>query len=255
VTGGVGGVRAILTYHSIDPSGSVISMNEATFRRQAEWLANGPVRAVTVDELLEAPDEDDCIAVTFDDGLEAFGSVAGPIMRDYGLPATVFVVTGKVGGTNSWNGETEPGIPTMPLLDWAAVGRLAEEGVGIGSHTRAHPHLNLVETARLEDEVMGSAEDIERYCGRRPLGFAYPYGRRNASSEMAVAATYSWACTTELASMARDCVRHQLPRLDAFYYRRPGQLEAWGTPAFRARIGLRRAARDARGWLAARGAS
>jgi len=248
-------VRAILTYHSIDPSGSVISMDENTFRRQAEWLATGPVRVVTVEDLLEAGDDDDCIAVTFDDALENFGSVAWPILRECGLTATVFVVTGRVGATNAWNGKTDPGIPTMPLLDWDAIGRLAEEGVRIGSHTRGHPRLSLVDPARLEDEVMGSASDIEMHCGRRPSGFAYPYGSVDRSGEAAVGATYAWACTTELSAVPRDCVRHRLPRLDAFYYRRPGQLEAWGTPSFRARIGVRRVARDARSWLAARSAS
>jgi len=255
VTEGIGDVRAILTYHSIDPSGSVISTDEDTFRRQAEWLASGAVRVVTVDELLEAPDGDDCIAVTFDDAFENFGSVAWPIMRDCELPATVFVVTGHVGGTNAWGGAGDPGIPTLPLLDWDAIGRLAEEGVCIGSHTRGHPHLNAIERARLEDEVMGSADDIESHCGRRPSGFAFPYGSMDPSSEVAVGATYVWACTAELAPVAPDCGRHRLPRLDAFYYRRPGQLEAWGTPTFRARISVRRAARDARGWLAARSAS
>jgi len=255
VTEGAGDVRAILTYHSIDPSGSVISLDKGTFTRQAEWLANGPVRAVTVDELLEMPDGDDCIAVTFDDAFQNFGSIAWPIMRDHGIPATLFVVTGRVGSTNAWEGVSDPGIPTMPLLGWDAIGLLAEEGVHIGAHTRGHPDLTAVEAGRLEDEVLGSFEDIETHCGRQPRGFAYPYGSADRAAEVVVGATYSWACTTELAPVVRDSARHRLPRLDAFYYRRPGHLEAWGTPRFRARLTVRRAARDARSWLQTRGAS
>ena len=38
-------MKAILTYHSIDESGSVISIPEATFRRHVAWLAAGRVRA------------------------------------------------------------------------------------------------------------------------------------------------------------------------------------------------------------------
>ncbi|MFV1986747.1 MAG: polysaccharide deacetylase family protein [Gemmatimonadota bacterium] len=248
-------MRAILTYHSIDPSGSVISVDRDTFRRHAEWLAQGSSRAVTVDELLAAPEGDDCVAVVFDDAFENFGSVAWPILRDLELPATVFVVSGQVGATNAWAGVHEPRIPTLPLLDWDALGRLAEDGVHIGSHTRTHPPLDAVPAASLHDEIEGSAVDLESRLGRRPRGFAYPFGKVDDGSETVARSTYDWACTTELALVAGDSARHRLPRLDAFYYRRPGQLEAWGTAAFRGRLGIRRTARGARSWLAKRRAS
>ena len=37
-------MRAILTYHSVDETGSVISIDERTFRRHVAWLAKGHVR-------------------------------------------------------------------------------------------------------------------------------------------------------------------------------------------------------------------
>jgi len=170
-----GTVRAILTYHSIDSSGSVISVDPGTFRRQAEWLAHGSSRAVSVNELLDARDEEDCVAVVFDDAFENFGSVAWPILRDLGLPATVFVVSGRTGATNAWDGEEEPDIPTLPLLDWDALGVLAEDGVEIGSHTRSHPRLDGLDSSHLEEEIEGSAHDIES-----KLGLHDGAGRRQA---------------------------------------------------------------------------
>lgn len=246
-------VRAILTYHSIDPSGSVISVDETTFRRQAEWLAASSTRAVTVDELLATPD-DDQIAITFDDAYENFADTAWPILRDLDLPATVFAVTRRAGGDNAWEGVADPQIPTLPLLDWDALGRLAEEGVQIGSHTRTHPHLDRLDPDRLIDEIEGAASDIERQLGSRPTGFAYPYGDVHGASETAVAKTHAWACTTELGVLDERSKPHRLPRLDAYYYRRSGQLEAWGTTTFRARLSVRRVARDARRWAGRRGA-
>ena len=68
----------------------VISVDEPTFRRHAEWLASAPLRTVTVDELLAPDAPEDGVAVVFDDAFESFGSVAWPIMRDLGIPATVF---------------------------------------------------------------------------------------------------------------------------------------------------------------------
>ena len=46
-------MRAILTYHSIDESGSAISISEAVFRAQIAWLAKSDVRVVTLDALTE----------------------------------------------------------------------------------------------------------------------------------------------------------------------------------------------------------
>jgi len=45
-------MRAILTYHSIDESGSVISISEEVFREQIAWLARSHVRVVTLDTLM-----------------------------------------------------------------------------------------------------------------------------------------------------------------------------------------------------------
>ena len=46
-------MRAILTWHSLDRSGSPISVPPEEFRRQVEWLTASGVRAVTVGKLLE----------------------------------------------------------------------------------------------------------------------------------------------------------------------------------------------------------
>ena len=44
-------MRAILTYHSIDESGSPISMSEEVFRSQIAWLAKGHVKVVSLETL------------------------------------------------------------------------------------------------------------------------------------------------------------------------------------------------------------
>lgn len=245
-------MRAILAYHSIDDSGSVISMDEATFRGHADWLADGGPSVVPLAELLARDDDEDVLALTFDDGFRSFGSTAWPILRERGLPASVFVVSGHAGGTNEWGGRREPDIPVLDLLDWDELGALDEEGVEIGSHTRGHPHLAGLDAARLEDEVAGAAEEIGMRLGRRPAGFAYPYGSLDAAAETRVSALHEWACSTELDVLGPGTPRHRLPRLDAYYYRRPGTLEAWGSARFRVRLATRQAGRRARARLAER---
>jgi len=247
-------LRAILTYHSVDSSGSVISVEEETLRRQADWLVESGVNVVSVSALLRLGENEDGLALTFDDAFENFETAAWPILRERELPVTVFVVAGRVGQTNEWDGEPVAGIPTLPLLDWKSLGTLAQEGVEIGSHTARHPRLKGLDGSVLEDEIEGSAARIERELGSRPEGLAYPYGSVDATAEKSARRSYAWACTTELAALDGAGARHRLPRLDAYYFRRAGQLETWGTPRFRARLGLRKAARSLRSHLMGAGA-
>lgn len=241
-------MRAILTYHSVDPSGSPISIDRESFERHVAFLASGAVKVMELEALLSAPDEPHVVAITFDDGFVNFDELAWPALRDAGLPATLFVPTARVGGDNRWDGRDEPGIPTLPLMDWERISRLASEGLSLGAHSRTHAHLDRVEDAQLHDEIEGSAEDLSARLGTAPRSFCYPYGDYDERVEAAVARRFALACTTELAALAADDRPHRLPRLDAFYLRDPGALEAFGGAAFRARIFARRHARSVRAW-------
>ena len=240
-------MKGILTYHSIDDSGSVISVRPDLFRQQAEWLASGQVRVVPLDKIRQLPPESDCVALTFDDGFDNFASVAWPELRERRLPATLFVVVDHVGRTNEWG--TETGIPKLSLLGWDELGRLADEGVSLGSHSRTHPDLTRLDTSRLEDEVAGSFERIHRETGVRPQTFAYPFGRHGPEVADAVRRVYRSACTTELRFVEPFDPPHLLPRIDVYYCRRPGRLESWGAIGFRRHIAVRRLLRRLRSKL------
>ena len=208
-------------------------MAESVFRSHVEWLGSGVVRVTSVEELLTLHPDEDAVAITFDDGFANFASTAWPMLRAHGLPATVFVVTDRVGGTNAWSDDEDPSIPELPLLDWEGLGRLAEEGVELGSHTRSHARLSGLEPDRLEEEIVGSAEALEERAGVRPTGFAYPYGALDEAAHRKAADNYAWACTTELGHLPNPVEAHRLPRLDGYYYRTSGLLERWGSASFR----------------------
>jgi peptidoglycan/xylan/chitin deacetylase (PgdA/CDA1 family) len=262
-------MRAVLTYHSVDPSGSAVSVSPEAFARHVEWMVGGRQggkarraggqagrregervpRVVGLDELMGLGDDEDAVALTFDDGFASFATEAAPRLAEHGLPATVFVVTDRVGRDNAWNDRAAPGIPTLPLLDWEALGRLAERGVAIGSHTRTHPRLSALGRAELTDQLEESAATIERRLGRRPTWFAYPYGDLSAEVAEATRARYQGAVTTDHRPLASWEDRVRIPRLDAYYFQGPGGLSGWGSSAFRSGVWLRRAARGARGAL------
>ncbi len=242
-------MRAILTYHSIDASGSPISTDAQAFSRHVEWLASGPVRIVPLDTLLDLPPQADAVALTFDDGFVNFGTTAAPLLAARSLPATLFVVSGHVGGTNAWGGRSQPGIPTLPLLDWDALGGLADAGFGLGAHTRTHRRLPEVSSSEVADELEGCRDDIRKNTGHDPTSFAYPYGAVTPAAAALVSRVFRYGCTTEHRALAAHEEHAQLPRVDMYYFRnRPG-LEGWGTAAFRGRLWARRTARSLRGAL------
>ncbi|HEU4721089.1 MAG TPA: polysaccharide deacetylase family protein [Gemmatimonadaceae bacterium] len=246
-------MKAILTYHSIDESGSVISIPEATFRRHVAWLATGRVRVLPLEELAAAPDDADSVAITFDDGMESCSRIAAPLLRDHGLPATVFVVTDAVGSTNVWGGRGDPGIPVVSLLGWDALGELARGGVSVGAHTCSHPRLDLLDAGAIEREIVDSKARIARELGIEATTFAYPYGRLNAAARDVVAREFRYGVTTRLATLGADDDAARLPRLDSYYFRRADALESWGSTRFRVRMGLLAGARSVRRSLARSG--
>ena len=239
-------MRAILTYHSIDPSGSPISCHPDAFDRHIAWLTSGRLRVTTIETLLTLPPSADAVALTFDDAFVNFRDVAVPRLRAHDLPATLFVVADRAGSTNDWSGRRDPAIPQLPLLDWDSLARLAGQGVTLGSHTRTHPDLTTIDRALLGDEIHGAADIIERRTGCRPDTFAYPYGRVDAYTSRVVSSVFSCACTTEFRPLGRVEDPALLPRLDMYYFQRFDGLEARGTRPFTTRITVRRALRRAR---------
>ena len=238
-------MRAVLTYHSIDESGSPISVSPDQFARHVEWLAQSAVRVVPLEALRALPAEDHAVAVTFDDAFVNFHEVAWPILRAAAFPVTLFVVSGHAGGTNAWGGVSDPAIPTLPLMNWDALGRVAEEGVALGGHTVRHPRLSELDAGDAREEIHRCQEDIARHTGIRPTAFAYPYGDLDATVAEVAGEVFDTAVTTRFAAFGPSEDPMLLPRLDAFYFREGG-VSDWGTPRFERFIAFRRGLRRVR---------
>jgi peptidoglycan/xylan/chitin deacetylase (PgdA/CDA1 family) len=239
-------MRAILTYHSIDDSGSFVSCHPDAFARHVDWLASGRVTVTTIDQLLAMPPDEDAVALTFDDAYVNFGEVAAPRLLEHGLPVTVFVVSQLAGTTNRWDDGPRRVTPSLPLLDWDALARLHDRGVSLGAHSRTHADVSAIEDSALEDEIVRSGEEIYQRTGGRPAAFAYPFGHLSPASVRMVRRTYRYGVTTEfrVLSTAEDAAL--LPRLDMYYFQQPDSLAGWGRASFGARIRARQLARRAR---------
>jgi peptidoglycan/xylan/chitin deacetylase (PgdA/CDA1 family) len=237
-------VKAILTWHAVEDLASPITVARSTFEHQVAFLASGEVRVVPLAEIGAAPDN--TVALTFDDAFVSFTEYAWPRLLDAGLPATVFVVADCVGGRNRWGGRTERGIPDLPLADWDALARVADQGAEMGCHSRRHPRLDKIDKAALEDETLGAREMLRERFGVVPTSYGYPYGAAGPRERDVIARHFERAVTTEHRGLGDSEDPCLLPRLDLFYFNRPGALNAFGRPGFSARITARAALRRIR---------
>ena len=221
------GALPILTYHSLDDSGSVISVSPQTFERQMGVLQESAFRGISLAEAVQQRQElgrwpERTVVLTFDDGYESVFKYAAPTLTRCGFTATVFLVTGYIGGRNDW-AESPPRIGEQNILDWEQAAELARAGWDIGAHTCSHPDLRRLDTARVKDEVQKSRVDIEERLKLTVACFAYPYGHVSSVAISAVAREFEAACGTELRRATTESL-HVLPRIDMYYLRAPGRM-------------------------------
>jgi peptidoglycan/xylan/chitin deacetylase (PgdA/CDA1 family) len=193
---------SVLTYHSIDDSGSSISTSESEFQSQMEWLAAAGYRTVTMADLVTRrtrglPDREPLVALTFDDAYESVYKVGFPIMEGFGFRGTVFAPAAYLGTHNRWVIAKQRG-PLMPLMEWGAVRVMADAGFEIGSHTLTHRRLTELPIRDVRRELHDSRSLLEDELGRPVLSFAYPFGQYDETGMAEVErAGYTCACTTE----------------------------------------------------------
>ncbi len=214
----------ILTYHSVDDSGSVVSVAPALFARQMAHLAAHGWRTLTVAQavghLQRGAVPERHVAITFDDGYRNVFTEAFPVLRRHGFTATVFLVTDYVGRDNGWPGH-QPPMGTRPLMGWDDALVMWEQGVELGAHTGTHPDLTRLAPDPVEAEVARSVAEIEARTGAPVETFAYPYGAVDGAALAAARRHVRAACTTRLGRARPGDDLHLLDRIDAFYVRRP----------------------------------
>jgi peptidoglycan/xylan/chitin deacetylase (PgdA/CDA1 family) len=212
----------ILTYHSIDDSGSVISTSPEHFRRQMRQLREASCRVISLEGLAAAVRERrdlpaNTVAITFDDGYESVHSEAFPILGEYGFPATVFLVTGRCGRPSPWNANTRKIGPAL-LVSWESVEEMARGGIDFGSHTVTHPDLTRLRADAVQKEIRDSKRTIEDRLGQAVTAFAYPFGRSTAAVRVGVELEYKCACSARLGAVSRDAALFRLRRIDMHYF-------------------------------------
>ena len=123
------------------------------------------------------------VVITFDDGYEDNYTQAFPVLKKYGFPAAIFVISDVVN--------------TKGFLTTEQMKEMYAQGIDIGSHTRSHPYLPDVSSERRREEIFGSKARLEQETGIKVSSFAYPSGGFDEEiKKLAKEAGYDSACTT-----------------------------------------------------------
>lgn len=110
--------------------------------------------------------------------------MAFPILEEYGLKGTFFVITGSVGRDGQ--------------MTWDQLREMATRGMSIQSHSVSHPDLRGVSASKLDSELIGSSQAIADEIGESSYVFCYPSGAYNEKViEAARAAGYLMAVATD----------------------------------------------------------
>ncbi|MEX2208223.1 MAG: polysaccharide deacetylase family protein [Myxococcota bacterium] len=171
------------------------------FREQLAWLARRGYRALTLDEAATALQGEGAaprgrsVVITFDDGYRCVVEHALPVLLEFGMTATMFVVTNAVDTTTDWY--VQGGGRPFEHASWPELERAAARGFTIGSHTANHRSLVDASESVVADELGASKETIEKRLGAC-RHFAYPFGAHgDATVEAVRRAGYTTACSTE----------------------------------------------------------
>lgn len=162
---------SVLMYHMIgDEQGNAAIMTEANLRIQMNYLRDHGYHPITMQELYDyvtkgAPLPEKPVCITFDDGYLDSYTIVYPLMKEYGFPWTLFLITDDVG--KPYN-----------RMTWDQLKEMANShAVTIASHTLSHPKLhNLATRAEKEKEIVDANKALKYQLGIDNVWLAYPYG-------------------------------------------------------------------------------
>ena len=176
----------VLLYHDINPK------HEILFEAQLRWLSKSwcfvtPHQfAAMMDGNL--PVQEDSLLITFDDGFISNLGVTERILNPMGIQALFFIVSNfsLLSAKDDWRGFIAKNIyPTMKPQSipdfWKNMSIddlkfIVDTGHTVGGHTANHRRLSEIMPQDLEEEIINSADFLEKKLGVKIEHFAYTFG-------------------------------------------------------------------------------
>ena len=186
----------ILMYHYVSspPEGADqirinLSLEPADFRAQMQYLADHDYTTVDLYDVslaitnkAELPPKP--VLLTFDDGyLDAY-EVVFPILEEFGLKGTFFIITDYV----------DRGNPNH--MTWEMIKEMSAAGHRMEPHTKTHPDLSSLGWDGQVYQILGSQQTLAAHIGYVPRYLCYPAGRYNEDTLAILEQLGFWGAVT-----------------------------------------------------------
>jgi len=165
-------------YHRVgDPRYPTTNISKPDFEAHLAYLVSNGFQVLSLSDAIDYMKSETpakrTVVITIDDGFQSFFVNGLPLLKKYGLPATLFVNTETVGGAD--------------YMDWGALRKASENNIEIGNHTHSHAYfLNSAQATRygsFDDEIALSQNLFEEHLSLTPRVFSYPYGEFDEKME------------------------------------------------------------------------
>jgi len=171
-------VPPVLMYHSIsDADWQVTAEN---FREQISYLAEGGFTFLFPEQIFYSYRYDKPIIITFDDGFLDNYEIAFPILQEYNVRATIFMMTAYI-GLDGW-------LTAEQIREMEASGLVRVE-----PHTHNHTDMLQLTPEQMREQIERSNTALTEVTGREHRIFAYPYGFFDEQVKKIVAEYYDIA--------------------------------------------------------------
>jgi peptidoglycan/xylan/chitin deacetylase (PgdA/CDA1 family) len=180
-------------YHSVSLQASpnnLLAISSETFDRQMRFLKIHHYNVIplkSLSDLIKAKKQlpAKTICLTLDDGYKDNYIYAFPVLKQYNLPATVFIITNEVGRADR--------------LSWEEIKQMQDSGIiTFGSHCLGPEPLTKINSLQeVKREIFDSKKVLEEKLGVEVNAFSYPEGRFNSKiRQLVIDAGYKLAVST-----------------------------------------------------------
>lgn len=195
------GSPVMLTYHEVEDA--------RLFGKQLRWLLQAGRTVVPLRDVCQwithgTPLPDHAVVLTFDDGYRSQFDRAAPLLKNFGMTATFFVLGDRRDGHCYWEGEGMT-LPERKLMDRSQLRTLLGSGLEIGCHALSHRHLTRLNFPDREREIREGKSRLEDDLGQAISFFSYPYGALDAQVvDQVRSAGFAGAVSTIRGAVRRD---------------------------------------------------
>ena len=156
----------VFMYHGVTDytwGSAELFVSPSVLEEQLRYLVENGYDPIWFEDLREVEKYDKPVILTFDDGYRDNYTDLFPLLQKYNVKATIFVITGWLGGEK--------------YLTPEQVTEMSQSGlVSIQSHTWSHKDMDTLPAEAQREQMSQSKLDILRLTGKEPAVLCYPRG-------------------------------------------------------------------------------